>query len=92
MIDFFKIVLKSMHLFSVVFRFWNHFGKPWEPRPLPKITKNCLRRSKNRFGELFGARLFLKVGSVRVLEAFWEGFGKVSGGFRKDFGSCVLAE
>ena len=47
-----------------------------DPRPLPKITKNRLRRSKNGFGGAFGTRLFLKVG-----------FGRVWGGFGEDFGT-----
>ena len=60
-----------------------------DPRPLPKITKNRPRRSKNGFWGAFGTRLFLKVGLGRVWGGFWEGLGMVLGGFWKDFGEVL---
>ena len=71
--------------FLILAAFWEVLG----PKPLQKFTQNRPRRSKKRFWDAFGTRLFLKIGVGRVLGGFGHGFGKILAGFWEGFGKIL---
>ena len=80
-----KRIFFQLRFFHVFLRFFGILARFWEARGPQKIEKNW----KNSKKIDFLTRSFLKGGSGRVLEGFWDGFERILNGFSGDFGKIL---